>query len=437
MVPAGAGALNLLGRSMGAALKSPPLLSIILATHNRRPVLLETLRQLEALWPKCGDIEILVVDNASRDGTAEAVRKSFPDVRLFALRSNHGAVAKNVALSHVRGQYILFLDDDSYPTPLSLPRMLAHNEADPRLGAAVFQVTLPDGSHECSAYPDVFIGCGTAFRRRALDQVGGLPHDFFMQAEEYDLSLRLLDAGWRIRRFENLEVSHLKTPGARRSDRVMRFDTRNNLLLILRHFPLPWVPSYALDWMRRYAWIAQATGRQAAFRRGLLEGLVGAMRPSERHPISPGAFEQFAKIEQTRRRLRIEKKQHGLKTVLLVDCGKNLLAYWHAARSCGLRVIAIADPRLAAPGRHYRGLPVVDDEKARRMIFDAAIVSNLSPVHAATRAAHWRGLTTRPVIDLFDHESDERYALNAPDGALTAGAVQAVRAVRRTVARSA
>ena len=51
---------------------------------------------------------------------------------------------------------------------------------------------------ECSAYPDVFIGCGTGFRRQALVEVGGLPEDFFMQAEEYDLSLRLLDAGWTV-----------------------------------------------------------------------------------------------------------------------------------------------------------------------------------------------------------------------------------------------
>jgi len=67
--------------------------------------------------------------------------------------------------------------------------MMKHFDANPRLGAAVFTITLPDGSRECSAYPNVFIGCGTGFRRTALEQVGGLPADFFMQAEEYDLSL--------------------------------------------------------------------------------------------------------------------------------------------------------------------------------------------------------------------------------------------------------
>ena len=93
-----------------------------------------------------------------------------------------------MALSKTRGKYVVFLDDDSFPLPGSVPRMVRHFQADPMLGAAVFTVTLPDGSRECSAYPDVFIGCGTGFRRRALEQAGGLPEDFFMQAEEYDLS---------------------------------------------------------------------------------------------------------------------------------------------------------------------------------------------------------------------------------------------------------
>ena len=104
--------------------------------------------------------------------------------------------------------------------PGAIERMIAYFESDPRLGAATFTVTLPDGARECSAYPDVFIGCGTGVRRTAIDQTGGLPDDFFMQAEEYDLSLRLLDAGWRIRGFDALRVLHLKTPTARVSLRA-------------------------------------------------------------------------------------------------------------------------------------------------------------------------------------------------------------------------
>ncbi len=440
----GTGAMNLLGRSMGASLISPPLISIVIATHNRRDVLLDTLARLEKLRMEGNDLEVLVVDNASRDGSADAVRHEFPRVRLFPLHSNRGAVAKNIALAQARGRYVLFLDDDSFPTASSLKRLVTHFDEDPRLGAAVFQVTLPDGSRESSAYPDVFIGCGTAFRHRALDLVGGLPSDFFMQAEEYDLSLRLINAGWRIRHFDDLHVTHLKTPGSRRSDRVTLCDVRNNLRLTVRHFPVQWITPYAVDWMRRYWWIAQSTGQTAAFRRGLFEGLIRIIRPNDRRPISAEAFEQFARIEETRRRLRIEKTRHALKTVLLVDCGKNLLAYWLAASACGLRVVGIVDNQLAASGRKYRGAPVIDEPTARRMIFDAAIISNLSPAHAAPRAAQWRAMTTRPVIDLFDRQSDARYAaVPAPSAGrvdidfISGDAVPAVLAIPRTVARSA
>src|SRR5438105_3645348 len=208
---------------------SDPRVSFLISTYNRCAVLLQTLERVKACGLPREQFEIFLVDNASPDGTAEAVAELHPDVRLFPLRRNLGPCAKNIGLKAARGEYVIFLDDDSFALPGATARMIDHFENDPRLGAAVFTITLPDGSRECSAYPDVFIGCGTGFRRQALEQVGGLPEDFFMQAEEYDLSLRLLDAGWSVRTFDDLHVKHLKTPGARYSERGKQFDVRNNL----------------------------------------------------------------------------------------------------------------------------------------------------------------------------------------------------------------
>ena len=214
-----------------------PIVSFIISTFNRRDVLLETLARIEQCGLLSMEFEILLVDNASSDGSAKEAATRFPRLRLFPQSVNLGACAKNIALPHARGEYVVFLDDDSFPAPGSITKMIRHFEEDPMLGAAVFTVTLPDGSHECSAYPNVFIGCGAGFRRRALEQVGGLPDDFFMQAEEYVLSLRLMDAGWEVRGFDDMHVTHLKTPGARVSRRSTRLDVRNNLVLIGRHFP--------------------------------------------------------------------------------------------------------------------------------------------------------------------------------------------------------
>jgi GT2 family glycosyltransferase len=378
-----------------------PRVSLVISTHNRRDVLLRTLQHIYECDLDHGDFEILVVDNASLDGTAEAVASSFRDVRVFALLRNLGPCSKNIAIDRARGQYVVFLDDDSFPHPRSIQRMIEHFERDPALGAAVFTVTLPAGSRECCAYPSVFIGCGTGFRIEALKQVGGLPTDFFMAAEEYDLSLRLLDAGWDIRSFDDLHVTHLKTPAARQPWQLMRLDVRNNFILASRYLPKPWDLRFVLDWMLRYYHVACTKGQRSAFVVGLLQGALRRLCWNHRRPVSDEVFERFTMMRQIERRMLLVKEQLRLRSVLFVDYGKNILPYWLAARKCGLRIVAIADERLAMTGK-YRGVPIIDDALARCKEFDAAIVSNMSPVHAELRAHAWRELDRRPVIDLFD-----------------------------------
>jgi GT2 family glycosyltransferase len=379
-----------------------PLVSFAIATHNRRQVLLRTLGQIDRCGLRPGEYETLVVDNASTDGTPDAVGRDHPRVQVVRLGENRGAVARNIAMERAAGRFVVLLDDDSYPQPGSTRRMIWHFEQDARLGAAVFRVHLPDGSEECSAYPDVFIGCGTGLRRRALQQVGLLPGDFFMQAEEYDLSLRLLDAGWEVRRFDDLRVTHLKSPAARCSARTTRLDIRNNLLLVARRFPSPWVWPYTRDWLGRYYLIARQNGQVAAYLRGVAEALRSGAGLAARRPVSAAAFERFARIEETRRRLAEAQARLGFRQVLFADLGKNVLAYYLAARALGLGVVGIADDRLARPGRRYRGLRLLTSDEAVRLRFDAVIVSNLSPVHAAVRRAAWQRQSLWPVVDLFE-----------------------------------
>src|SRR5436190_14717816 len=121
-----------------------PRASFILATHNRREVVLRTLAEIDVCSLSAGDFETIVVDNASTDGTADAIGDRFPHVRVIRQADNRGPCAKNAALPHARGRYIVFLDDDSYPVPRSTARMMHHFENDPRLGAVGFTVTLPD-----------------------------------------------------------------------------------------------------------------------------------------------------------------------------------------------------------------------------------------------------------------------------------------------------
>jgi GT2 family glycosyltransferase len=381
---------------------SNPAVSFLISTFNRRNALLETLSILNGPVAGASASEIIVVDNASTDGAGEAVARQFPSVRLIRAARNRGPCAKNLGLAEARGQYVVFLDDDSFPAEGSIDRMIEHFEADDRLGAASFNVTMSDGQGECSAYPDVFIGCGAGFRREVFRQVGGLPEDFFIGAEEYDLSLRLLDARWKVQTFDDLHVTHMKTPVSRFPALRTRLDVRNSLTLIGRYFPRQWVVPFAADWANRYRMMALANRRFGWYCAGLAAGLARMLTGRNRRPVSAATFEKFAKVQQTEELLSQAKRELGLRSVLMVDLGKNMLSYWRAARRCGLKVVAVADAKLGSFGFRYRGVPIVEDAAALRLPFDAALVSNLSPVHAEQRRTFWRGQTDRPVIDLFE-----------------------------------
>ncbi len=375
------------------------LISFILATHNRADVLLHTLERLAACGLAQPEYEILVVDNGSTDGTAELVRRRMPGVRLIALERNRGSCAKGLAVPHARGEFVVFLDDDSYPLDGSIRHMVRHFEEDPSLGAAGFVVRLPDGSRECSALPNVFVGCGVGFRRAVLNAVGGLDVSYFMQAEEYDLSFRLIQAGYHVRTFDNLLVMHLKSPAARSGKQRVLYDTRNNLTLAATYLPAPWHREYLRDWRQRYGWLARIADADRAFQDGCVLGLArGYFRRWTRPQLR--FSEETTRhifgidlIESAMARLAAQRCAH----VLLADLGKNIYPFYRAATMSGLRIAAIMDDRFAGDDRRYRGIPIIDRARGLRLGADAIVVSNSSPIHARITELELRAKTDLPV----------------------------------------
>jgi GT2 family glycosyltransferase len=436
---------------MGEA--NQPTISIVLATHNRRDVVLNTLAHLarDARVGSCGlgtvqekeqpctagrsvsrsdgsftdngarrlersEVEIIVVDNASTDGTAEVVAPLVD--QLIPLKRNLGSCAKAYGVDRARGRYVVFLDDDSYPWSGSLDRMMEHFEDDRQLGAAGFRVHLPDGREECGGLPDVFVGCGVGFRAEALRAAGGLDRNFFMQAEEYDLSFRLAVAGWDVRVFDDLHVEHLKSPHARRSERTAYYDVRNNLRVIERYVPAPWHRVYAEDCVQRYAWLASREGHEVAHERGRRAGRrcawIDRVRSRSRR-MSDAVFERFFRLAELR--LRCEGlARKGVRRVVLADWGKNIFAYYKACHEAGLAIAAIADDRIGAvEGRSYRGVPIVPLAEAMSLDCDAVIVSNMAYVFARETSARVRRLTSRPVYSWFERaDAGETAGFHSP-----------------------
>ncbi|MBE0411090.1 MAG: glycosyltransferase family 2 protein, partial [Anaerolineales bacterium] len=127
-------------------------LSIVVVNWNTRDLLAKCLTSIYACPPVC-PFEVLVVDNASSDGSVSMLREGFPQVRLIQNNKNVGfAAANNQALSLVDSPYILLLNPDTVVKPGALNEMLDYLENNPGVGAAGARLLNPDGSLQVSCY---------------------------------------------------------------------------------------------------------------------------------------------------------------------------------------------------------------------------------------------------------------------------------------------
>ncbi len=121
-----------------------PELSIIIISYNTRDLTLECLRSVYA-QTSC-DFEVLVVDNASSDGSVDAIKVEFPDIRLFAETENHGfGPAHHIAMEHASGAYVLFLNPDTVVLEHALDKLLAFAKATPNAGIWGGRTLFADG----------------------------------------------------------------------------------------------------------------------------------------------------------------------------------------------------------------------------------------------------------------------------------------------------
>ncbi len=205
------------------------LVSYCVVNTNGRELLLACLQAIERTTPPDLEHEILVLDNASEDGSAEAVRALDPQIRLVALDRRAGKAANDSRLlEEASGEYCLLLNEDSELQPGAVAALLGALQSDRHAAAAGAQLLTPDGrevpcawrlpSAETALAGALFAhrrvtvesgGTGTRpvgwvqssamlVRRDAARQVGWLDPEFFVYSDETDFCKRLGDAGWRI-----------------------------------------------------------------------------------------------------------------------------------------------------------------------------------------------------------------------------------------------
>lgn len=394
-------------------------LSYVLITYNRRDALLQTLEHIEAnTTTDRSDYEVIVVDNHSGDGTAEAMAQHFPHVVLLRSNENLGMPARNIGLDAAGGDYIAILDDDSYPAAGTTERAMDHMDAHETVGAVTGRVELPDGRCEASAMPGVLIGCASVIRKAVIDHIGGFAPEFFRQAEEYDFSFRLAAAGYSVERFEDLVFHHDKNPGGRSSSMTARMDLRNNLILVERFIPETWRRTYREDWTQRYWAIAKHSGHPNAGRRARFEAAAWTVREAAtgRQTLNDDVFEDLFGIDRISRRIIDWAEQTGVNRVVLADLAKNMYPIVRGCRHAGLEIVAIADDAPAFNGLDYRDVTVVDTDTALAASPDAIIVANTSPARVVERADALRTRFSGPLLTLWeptfmsDRKQDVRHA---------------------------
>lgn len=239
-------------------------LSIVIVSWNVAPLLRQCLRSIAeaprisragdgALTLPEGALQVVVVDNASTDGTVAMLRDEFPWVEWIVSEANLGFTAgNNLGLSRCRGRYLLLLNPDTRLAQEGgadpLGEMLAFMEAHPRVGLLGPRLVYGDGSPQPSRrrfptlamalmestlleqwfprnrwarayrladqpdgatqYVDWVTGAALLVRREALEQVGGLDERFFMYSEELDWCRRLRGAGWEVAYLPTATIVH-------------------------------------------------------------------------------------------------------------------------------------------------------------------------------------------------------------------------------------
>lgn len=194
------------------------------------------------------DMETIVVDNGSTDGSPKKIKAQFPWVRLIEAGENLGVEAYNLGFDAAEGEFILILDDDSYPAKESIVRMIEKFSENPRLGVCAFDVRNAydydqvaddyDSSTQVgSSYSTGFNGAGAGVRKEVFKKVGFYPGEFFLYMNEADCSLRIRDLGYEIRFFPDLIAYHKMAAKNRESWRAPFYYTRNSFWLVWKNYP--------------------------------------------------------------------------------------------------------------------------------------------------------------------------------------------------------
>jgi len=286
--------------------------TVVLITWQRRAEALLAVRRLLSLPERP---RVVVLDNGSTDGTAEALRAQHPEgspgadrLDLIVLPENQGAVARNTGVATAATPYVAFCDDDTWWDPGSLERAADVLDADPRVAVLTARILVEPGAVEDGIVTELrdspvqgapglpgpalgsFLAGASVVRRDAFLQVGGFSRRLWLGGEEELMAADLAAAGWELCYLEDLTIHH-QASVLRESDLRRRHGIRNTLWFTWLRRPVPAA-------LRRTRFLLRTVPRDRTSALGVTDALRGLpWLVRERKVLPPHAEARFLALE--------------------------------------------------------------------------------------------------------------------------------------------
>jgi GT2 family glycosyltransferase len=287
-----------------------PRVTVVVITHNRRDELLRTLDELARLPERP---PVIVTDNASTDGTADAVARLHPGVTLLTPGRNLGAAGRNPAVRRARTPYVAFCDDDSWWEPGSLAHAADLLDRHARLAAVTARIVVEPGGREDPIVAELrdspiegpawlpgpalgsFRAAATVLRKDAFLSAGGFSERLWLGGEEELLATDLAAQGWWLAFVLELTAHH--APSRARDSTLRRIHGLRNTLWFC------WLRRPARPALRRTLFLARTVPHDRASLRAFAEALAGLPWVLRERHVVPAAVEARLKLlDQAQRR---------------------------------------------------------------------------------------------------------------------------------------
>lgn len=306
-----------------------PTVTVMIVNWNRQEYIKATLQHLREHWHT--GMEVLVVDNASTDGTPEMIAGEFPEVRLIALAENVGQCkGLNIGLENSNAEIVISLDNDAILVPGSMETILAKFKQYPKMAVLHGKIIDYDNREhvwwwewygykkaefEEREFPTPWkIAEGLcALRRDAVLEVGGFPEEYFIMEAGRDLAIKLVEAGYELTYVPSVAFEHKSSAEREKSDnfrlhsdRRMYFKLRNELWTLWKYYPIHHVIAKSLMKMGMWAVVMARQGSFHTYRRAIVDAykalptILRKRRPVSRRTLKTIEYSRVQALKQLR-----------------------------------------------------------------------------------------------------------------------------------------